>query len=63
MPPPLVTHNVRGNALELFFGWFLLFLANFAIFRYLLKIVSVLGIRVLVSMKYLKTLYILYTEW
>jgi hypothetical protein len=42
---------------------FLLFLADFAIFSGLLKIISVLGIRVLVSTEYLKTLYILYSEW
>jgi hypothetical protein len=46
-----------------YFGRFLLFLADFAIFSNLLKIISVLGIRVLVSTKYLKTLYILYSEW
>jgi hypothetical protein len=37
--------------------------AVFAIFSGLLKIILVLGIRVLVSTKYLKTLYILYSEW
>jgi hypothetical protein len=40
-----------------------LWLADFAIFSGLLKIILVLGIRVLVSMEYLKTLYILYSEW
>jgi hypothetical protein len=35
----------------------------FAIFSGLLKIIPVLGIRVLVSTEYLKTLYILYSEW
>jgi hypothetical protein len=44
-------------------GRFLLFLADFAIFSGLLKINPVLGIRVLVSTEYLKTLYILYSEW
>jgi hypothetical protein len=44
-------------------GGFLLFLADFSIFSCLLKIISVLGIRVLVSKEYLKTLYILYSEW
>ena len=61
--PPLVTHSIRGNALRFVFGRFLLFLVNFAIFSDLLKIVPVLGIRVLVSTKYLKKLYILYSEW
>jgi hypothetical protein len=56
--PPLVTRSS-----PIFFGRFLLFLADFAIFSGLLKIISVLGIRVLVSTKYLKTLYILYSEW
>jgi hypothetical protein len=42
---------------------FLLFLADFTIFRGLLKINSVLGIKVLVSTEYLKTFYILYSEW
>jgi hypothetical protein len=31
--PPLVTRSVRGNALKSVFGWFLLFLADFAIFN------------------------------
>ena len=44
-------------------GKFLLFLADFAIFSGLLKIIPVLGIRVLVSIEYLKELYILYSEW
>jgi hypothetical protein len=44
-------------------GRFLLFLADFGIFSSLPKIILVLGIRVLVSMEYLKTLYILYSEW
>jgi hypothetical protein len=39
------------------------FLVDFAIFSGLLKIIPVLGIRVLVSTEYLKTLYILYSEW
>jgi hypothetical protein len=39
------------------------FWAVFAIFSGLLKIILVLGIRVLVSTEYLKTLYILYSEW
>jgi hypothetical protein len=34
----------------------------FAIFSGLLKIIPILGIRVLVSTEYLKTLYILYSE-
>jgi hypothetical protein len=42
---------------------FLLFLADFTIFRGLLKINPVLGIKVLVSTEYLKTFYILYSEW
>ena len=49
--------------LEKKIGRFLLFLADFAIFSGLLKIISVLGIRFLVSTEYLKTLYILYSEW
>jgi hypothetical protein len=55
----IVTHC----APKLFFGQFLLFLADFSIFSDLLKIISVLGIRCLVSTEYLKTLYILYSEW
>jgi hypothetical protein len=39
---------------------FIFFGVVFAIFSDLLKIILVLGIRVLVSMEYLKTLYILY---
>jgi hypothetical protein len=31
--PPLVTCSVRGNTPNFFFGWFLLFLADFAIFN------------------------------
>jgi hypothetical protein len=50
---PLVTRS----APKLFF-W-----AIFAIFSGLLKIIPVLGIRVLVTMEYLKKLYILYSEW
>jgi hypothetical protein len=46
-----------GAAPQIFF-W-----AVFAIFSGLLKIIPVLGIRVLVSTEYLKTLYILYSEW
>jgi hypothetical protein len=42
---------------------FFFFGAVFAIFSGLLKIILVLGIRVLVSTKYLKKLYILYSEW
>jgi hypothetical protein len=57
--PLLVTHS----APKLFFGQLLLFLADFSIFSGLLKIISVLGIRFLVSTEYLKTLYILYSEW
>jgi hypothetical protein len=54
-----------GQAPKFFFWavFFLLFLADFAIFSGLLKIILVLGIRVLVSTEYLKTLYILYSEW
>jgi hypothetical protein len=58
MPPP-VMRSVRGIAPKFFFGRFLLFLADFAT---VLKIIPVLGIRVLVSTEYLKTLYILYDE-
>jgi hypothetical protein len=54
--PPLVTCSA-GQRPEFFF-W-----AVFAIFSGLLKIIPVLGIRVLVSTEYLKTLYILYSEW
>jgi hypothetical protein len=43
--------------------FFLAVFADFAIFSSLLKIIPVLGIMVLVSTKYLKTLYILYSEW
>jgi hypothetical protein len=39
------------------------FWAVFAIFSGLLKIMLVLGIRVLVSKEYLKPLYILHSEW
>jgi hypothetical protein len=57
-------HAAFGAAPQnFFFGWFLLFLADFAIFSDLLKIILVLGIKVLVSMEYLKKLYILYSEW
>jgi hypothetical protein len=52
MPPPGYVQHPK-----------ICFLAVFAIFSSLLKIISVLGIRVLVSTKYLKTLYILYSEW
>jgi hypothetical protein len=66
-PPGYAQRSTPGIAGEtppkFFFGWFLLFLADFAIFSGLLKIISVLGIRVLVSTEYLKTLYILYSEW
>jgi hypothetical protein len=41
----------------------IVFWAVFAIFSSLLKIILVLGIRFLVSTEYLKTLYILYSEW
>jgi hypothetical protein len=41
----------------------IVFWAVFAIFSSLLKIISVLGIRFLVSTEYLKTVYILYSEW
>jgi hypothetical protein len=61
--PPWLQRGSPGQAPEIFFGRFLLFLADFAIFSSLLKIISVLGIRVLVSTEYLKTLYILYSEW
>jgi hypothetical protein len=47
---------------KFFFGRFLLFLMDFAIISGLLKIIPVLGIRVLVSTEYLKTLYIFYSE-
>jgi hypothetical protein len=57
--PPLVTCSTP----KLFFGQFLLFLVDFSIFSSLLKIISVLGIRVLVSTEKLKTLYILYNEY
>jgi hypothetical protein len=60
---PLVTCSIQGSALKFFFGRFLLFLGDFSIFSDLLKIIVILWIRVLVSMKYLKTLYILYSEW
>jgi hypothetical protein len=60
-PPPPGYVSVWGSAPKFFFGWFFLFF--FAIFSGLLKIIPVLGIRVLVSMEYLKTLYILYSEW
>jgi hypothetical protein len=56
MPPPGYAQH-SGQRPIFFFG------AVFAIFSSLLKIISVLGIRVLVSMEYLKTLYILYSEW
>jgi hypothetical protein len=66
MPPPSYAQHsapgvargrrVWGSAPKFF--W-----AVFAIFSGLLKIILVLGIRVLVSTEYLKTLYILYSEW
>jgi hypothetical protein len=56
MPPPWL-RTAFGAGPRNFF-W-----AVFAIFSGLLKIIPVLGIRVLVSTKYLKTLYILYSEW
>jgi hypothetical protein len=56
--PPLVTRSVHRGSAPGFFFW-----AVFAIFSGLLKIIPVLGIRVLVSTEYLKTLYILYSEW
>jgi hypothetical protein len=56
MPPPGYM-QCSGQRPEIFF-W-----AVFAIFSGLLKIIPVLGIRVLVSTEYLKTLYILYSEW
>jgi hypothetical protein len=56
MPPPGYAQRSR-QCLEFFF-W-----AVFAIFSGLLKIIPVLGIRVLVSTEYLKALYILYSEW
>jgi hypothetical protein len=55
--PPLGYAQLSGQRPEFFFG------AVFAIFSGLLKIIPVLGIRVLVSTEYLKTLYILYSEW
>jgi hypothetical protein len=58
----LVMRNVWGST-PIFFGRFCLFLADFSIFSGLLKIILILGIRVLVSTEYLKTLYILYSEW
>jgi hypothetical protein len=60
--PPGYT-QCSGQPPEIVFGRFLLFLADFAIFSGLLKIISVLGIRVWVSTEYLITLYILYSEW
>jgi hypothetical protein len=60
-PPPPPSGYVQHP--KICFGRFLLFLADFAIFSGLLKIIPVLGIKVLVSTKYLKTLYILYSEW
>jgi hypothetical protein len=61
--PPWLRAAFGAVPRSFFFGRFLLFLADFAIFSGLLKIILVLGIRVLVSMEYLKTLYILYSEW
>jgi hypothetical protein len=62
MPPPGYAHRSAPNFVfgqrPNFFFW-----AVFAIFSGLLKIIPVLGIRVLVSTEYLKTLYILYSEW
>jgi hypothetical protein len=52
MPPPSYAQRPE-----------IVFRAIFAIFSGLLKIISVLGIRFLVSTEYLKTLYILYSEW
>jgi hypothetical protein len=57
--PPLFTRSVRGSAPKFFFGRFFSIFSGFAT----LKIIPVLGIRVLVSTEYLKTLYILYSEW
>jgi hypothetical protein len=67
MPPPgYVQRSAPGVAgavpKNFFLGGFCYFL-DFSIFSGLLKIILVLGIRVLVSMEYLKTLYILYSEW
>jgi hypothetical protein len=58
-PPWLRTafEVARGSAPKIFF-W-----AVFAIFSGLVKIILDLGIRVLVSTEYLKTFYILYSEW
>jgi hypothetical protein len=56
MPPPGYAQHSRQC--PDFFFWVV-----FAIFSGLLKIIIVLGIRVLVSTEYLKTLYILYSEW
>jgi hypothetical protein len=50
-------HVRYDNCICNVFARFLLFLSD------LLKIILVLGIRVLVSTEYLKTLYILYSEW
>jgi hypothetical protein len=55
--PPLVKCIVWASAPNFFLE------EVFAIFSSLLKIILVLGIRVLVSTEYLKTLYILYSEW
>jgi hypothetical protein len=61
LPPWLCTTFGIGHSpgqRPKFFFWVV-----FAIFSGLLKIIPILGIRVLVSTKYLKTLYILYSEW
>jgi hypothetical protein len=59
---PLVTCSIQGSAPKFFF-WAFFAIFRGAIFSSLLKIIPVLGIRVLVSTEYLKTLYILYSEW
>jgi hypothetical protein len=59
-PPGLRSGQRPKNC---FLGGFFIFGQIFAIFSGLLKIIPVLGIRVLVSTEYLKTLYILYSEW
>jgi hypothetical protein len=65
MPPSgYVQHSGQcPQKKNFFFRQFLLFLAYFSIFSGLLKIISFLGIWVLVSTEYLKKLYILYSEW
>jgi hypothetical protein len=57
-PPPPSSYVQRSGKHPDFFFW-----GGCFFFNGLLKIIPVLGIRVLVSMEYLKTLYILYSEW